>query len=64
MNQTPPAETIGIVLLHHDTSAAAASNLQSFRDWNPNTLIVTMSAGDPFDGGYSGFPGFTIRRLG
>ena len=63
MNQTPSAEIIGIVFLHHDTSATAANNLQSFRDWNPNTQIVTMSAGEPFEGGYSirDFPEHSAR---
>lgn len=46
-------ETVGIVFLHHRTDAVTANNLQSFRDWNPGLLIVTMSAGEPFPGGYA-----------
>lgn len=46
-------ETVGIVFLHHRTDPVTANNLQSFRDWNPDLLIVTISAGEAFPGGYA-----------
>ncbi len=47
------SETIGIVFLHHEIDEVTANHLQSFRDWNPDAKIVTVSASEPFPGGYS-----------
>jgi len=44
---------VGIVFLHHQVDAITENNLKSFRDWNPEATIVTVSAGEPFPGGYS-----------
>lgn len=49
----PCPERIGLVFLHHLTDEVTANNLQSFRDWNPGMTILTMSAAEPFPGGYS-----------
>ncbi len=48
-----PRSELGIVFIHHRTDAVTLNNLQSFRDWNPDATIVTMSAEQPFPDGYS-----------
>ena len=58
--ETGGTESLGIVFLHHRVDEVTANNLQSFRDWNPHATIVTVSAEEPFPGGYSirDFPRF------
>jgi len=46
-------DALGILFLHHNTSATARHNLSSIRSKNRNATIVTMSAGKPFKGGYT-----------
>ena len=60
----PPRKSkFGIVFLHHSTDEVTLNNLQSFRQWNPDATIVTMSGGDPLPGGYSiqNFPDWIER---
>jgi hypothetical protein len=45
-------DDLGILFLHHDTSAVTRHNLSSIRSQNRDATIVTMSAGRPFRGGY------------
>jgi hypothetical protein len=62
---TDPKTTgkLGIVLTHFRTDAITTRNLQSFRDWNPDAVIVTVSGGEAFPGGYSilDLPGHSER---
>lgn len=44
---------LGIVFLHHRVDAVTLNNLQSFRRWNPDATIVTMSANESLPEGYS-----------
>src|SRR5690349_10458369 len=46
-------DALGILFLHHDTSATARHNLSSIRSLNKGVTIATISAGKPFRGGYS-----------
>ena len=47
------AETLGILFLHHNTSAETRRNLASIRARNGSAVIVTMSAAEPFKNGYT-----------
>ena len=49
----PSVIPLGIVFLHHQTDEVTLNNLASFRRWNPDAFIVTMSAGAALPGGYS-----------
>jgi hypothetical protein len=49
---------LGIVFSHHDTSPAARQNLEALRRLNPEARLFTLSAGEPFPGGYR------VRDLG
>lgn len=44
-------DELGIVFCHHDTSPAAARNLEALRENNPGTPVFTLSARNPFPGG-------------
>jgi hypothetical protein len=44
---------LGILFLHHNTSAPARHNLSSIRLQNRGVTIATMSAGKPFKNGYT-----------
>lgn len=43
----------GIIFLHHDIGSITRNNLSSIRRHNPEATIITMSAGQPFPGGYT-----------
>jgi hypothetical protein len=47
------SQELGILFLHHDTNAVVLNNLRSARRQNPQSLVVTMSAGKALGGGYS-----------
>lgn len=51
--QFPAVERLGIVFLHHRTDEVTLNNLESFRRWNPDATIVTVSPTTALAGGYS-----------
>jgi hypothetical protein len=46
-------ERIGVVFLHHRADPVTLRNLESFREWNPDLTIVTMTSDERIEGGYS-----------
>lgn len=46
-------ESLGIVFLHHTADEITRANFASFRRWNPGETIISVSAGDALENGYS-----------
>jgi len=46
-------ERIGVVFLHYCADPVTLRNLESFREWNPDLTIVTVTSGERIEGGYS-----------
>ncbi len=46
-------ESIGVVFLHYATDPVTLRNLESFREWNPDATIVTVTSDERIEGGYS-----------
>jgi hypothetical protein len=56
-------EKLGIVFLHHNTNEITRRNLASIKRHNRDATIITISAGEPFNGGYSLEETPNIKRL-
>jgi hypothetical protein len=46
-------QRLGIIFLHHQIDSVTLNNLESFRRWNPNTPLITVTAGQALKGGFS-----------
>ncbi len=44
---------IGVIFLHHNINPIVVNNLRSIEFHNPDAFVTTISAEDPFPGGYS-----------